>query len=625
MQIENKNQYDFPLDGFLGKIVKTIIPQTDPELDADLVHAPPSQTFWGLVKSVLKAKNVKWFLISGYFCEAIYSAIYVSMPLILGQFVNIILEDNTVAINDVAKLSFFAAGLLGLNAFVNFISVRQADRSRAVGEAHARRQLTWWALGHSSGWFSAREAGQISHRISEVSKQVNIVFGQVCWEIAPVIVALTFVSIVMYVTDFYAGIFFSFWTVIFLYSSIRLGLISQKFMMRTVKRRAEASGTVTDAVINNALVRLFDTKSLEDENINAHSQQCFEAFMESSTWARVKNLIRDSWILVLIVGMIWILGHGFMNERISAAAFVSGMGTLFVLIAQIKSLHHVIRDMMEAIGAIREGLIEIGTPHDIQEKDQTDTDIQLALKKDIELRDVSFNYQNSKSILNDIQLTIPEGQKIGIVGPSGAGKTTLMALLLRLWDVEKGSITIGGVNIKEMPSSMIRQQMALIPQDTSLFHRSLMDNIRYGRLDATDEEVIEASKKAYAHDFISELPEGYDTLVGERGVKLSGGQRQRIAIARAILKDPPILILDEATSALDSESEELIQQSLKRLMGEKTVIAIAHRLSTIAHLDRLIVMDQGRIVQDGTHAELTQQDGLYSKLWNMQSGGFLGE
>ncbi len=227
-------------------------------------------------------------------------------------------------------------------------------------------------------------------------------------------------------------------------------------------------------------------------------------------------------------------------------------------------------------------------------------------------------------VLEDINLHIPQGQKLGIVGPSGSGKTTLMALLLRLWDVEDGQINIGDQNIKDTPSTILRKNMALIPQDTSLFHRTLMDNIRYGCLDASDEEVINAAKKSYAHDFISDLPDGYQTLVGERGIKLSGGQRQRIAIARAILKDPPILILDEATSALDSESEQLIQQSLKDLMGNKTVIAIAHRLSTIAHLDRLIVMDQGRIIQDGTHTELKEQDGLYSKLWSMQSGGFLG-
>jgi len=622
MEIPNKNKDDFPIGGLFAKIIHAIIPQRSVNLTPELVHQNPGQTFTGLLKNILKEKKAVWFLASGYFCETIYSIIYVTMPLILGQFVNILMQNNGITQNDINRLVLIASIMLIINAFANYISVRQADRSRGIGEALTRRKLTWWALGHSAGWFSAREAGQIAHRISEVSRQMNVVFGYFCWDIAPIIIALVTVGIVMYFTDLYAGLFFTFWTVIFLYQSVKLGLISQKFMMRSVKRRTEAAGLVTDAIINNSLVRLFDAKPLEDKNVNAHSQQCFEAYMESSTWARVKNVIRDTWIVVLVSCMILILGHGLINERINAAAFVAGMGMLFVLTAQIKGLHHVIRDLMEAIGAIREGLIEIGVPHDINEIVIEEAhDLQ---DKTIELKNVNFNYQNSKMVLEDINLHIPQGQKLGIVGPSGAGKTTLMALLLRLWDVEDGQINIGGQNIKDISSTILRKNMALIPQDTSLFHRTLMDNIRYGCLDASDEEVINAAKKSYAHDFISDLPDGYQTLVGERGIKLSGGQRQRIAIARAILKDPPILILDEATSALDSESEQLIQQSLKDLMGNKTVIAIAHRLSTIAHLDRLIVMDQGRIIQDGTHTELKEQDGLYSKLWSMQSGGFLG-
>ncbi len=220
-------------------------------------------------------------------------------------------------------------------------------------------------------------------------------------------------------------------------------------------------------------------------------------------------------------------------------------------------------------------------------------------------------------------MEIPGGQRLGLVGSSGAGKSTLVALLMRFYDLESGTITIDGQNIGRVSQGSLRRNIAVIPQDTALFHRSLMDNIRYGRTDAGDDEVIEAARMAHADEFIRDLPHGYDTLVGERGVKLSGGQRQRIAIARAMLKNAPILVLDEATSALDSESERLIQESLFRLMQGKTVIAIAHRLSTIAALDRLVVMDHGVIVEDGAHGALLKQDGLYARLWNMQSGGFI--
>ena len=217
------------------------------------------------------------------------------------------------------------------------------------------------------------------------------------------------------------------------------------------------------------------------------------------------------------------------------------------------------------------------------------------------------------------------GQHIGLIGPSGAGKSTLINLLLRYFDPQTGKILINRQNIADVTQNSLRANIAVIPQDTSLFHRTLMENIRYGRLDASDSEVMDAAQKAHAHEFISQLSDGYETLVGERGIKLSGGQRQRIAIARAILKNAPILILDEATSALDSESEKLIQESLSELMNGKTVIAIAHRLSTIAYLDRLIVMDQGKIIEDGSHNDLLKENGLYAKLWNMQSGGFLVE
>ena len=248
-------------------------------------------------------------------------------------------------------------------------------------------------------------------------------------------------------------------------------------------------------------------------------------------------------------------------------------------------------------------------------------------KADIALKVVFFRYSEdpSEAVFESLNLNIPAGQKIGLVGTSGAGKSTLASLLLRFYDIDKGKITIAGKDIAKLTQHSLRKHIAVIPQDTALFHRSLMENIRYGNLGASDEDVIKAAKKAHAHDFIKDLPDQYQTMVGERGVKLSGGQRQRIAIARAILKDAPILILDEATSALDSESEALIQDSLSKLMKGKTVIAIAHRLSTIAKLDRLLVMQKGKIIEDGTHNELLKKKGYYARLWAMQSGGFLKE
>ncbi|MGI9364272.1 MAG: ABC transporter ATP-binding protein, partial [Rhizobiaceae bacterium] len=241
---------------------------------------------------------------------------------------------------------------------------------------------------------------------------------------------------------------------------------------------------------------------------------------------------------------------------------------------------------------------------------------------------VNFAYTGTNVVLRDLNLTIAAAQKIGIIGRSGAGKTTLMNLLLRFHEVDGGSITVDGQDVSEVTQHSLRSHIGVVTQDTSLLHRSIRDNIAYGRPDATDQQIEEAAKRANAHEFIVELEDirgrtGYDTHVGERGVKLSGGQRQRIALARVFLKDAPILLLDEATSALDSEVEAAIQENLEALMENKTVIAIAHRLSTIAHLDRLIVMDDGQIVEDGDHQTLLDRDGLYARLWQRQSGGFL--
>lgn len=279
------------------------------------------------------------------------------------------------------------------------------------------------------------------------------------------------------------------------------------------------------------------------------------------------------------------------------------------------------RRLYEGFADAHEMIVILETPHDVQD---TPTANALTVSEGaITLKDVGFNFNETRVILEDFSLEIPGGQKVALVGPSGAGKSTITKLLLRLYNVTSGHITIDSQDIAEVTQDSLREAISFVPQEPILFHRSLMDNIRYGRLDATDDEVFEAARKAHCHEFIELLKDGYGTLVGERGVKLSGGERQRVAIARAILKNAPILVLDEATSSLDSESEALIQDALRVLMEGKTVVVIAHRLSTIMTMDRIVVVEGGKVVADGTHDELLTQGGLYHKLWSIQAGGFI--
>jgi ATP-binding cassette subfamily B multidrug efflux pump len=284
--------------------------------------------------------------------------------------------------------------------------------------------------------------------------------------------------------------------------------------------------------------------------------------------------------------------------------------------------------LLEQVGTVRDGITTLTRPHVVT--DEPGAQPLVVRDADVQFDDVLFCYGGTTAVIDHLSLHIRPGEKIGLVGRSGAGKSTLVNLLLRFYDIEQGRISIDGQDIRLVTQNSLRASIGMVTQDTSLMHRSVRDNILYGRPDATDADMIASAKRAEAHDFIAGLTDpmgrqGYDAHVGERGVKLSGGQRQRIAIARVMLKDAPILLLDEATSALDSEVESAIQSSLYRLMEGKTVVAIAHRLSTIAAMDRLIVMDRGRIVEEGNHQSLIALDGLYARLWEHQSGGFLGE
>ncbi|MBC85820.1 MAG: ABC transporter ATP-binding protein, partial [Bdellovibrionaceae bacterium] len=325
--------------------------------------------------------------------------------------------------------------------------------------------------------------------------------------------------------------------------------------------------------------------------------------------------------LILQLGTIVYALVLFRDGAISVGSFAMVATLSLVIIDDSRGLSRRFLEFFEYMGNISDGVKILVKPHEIQ--DMENAKDLVAKDGALEFKDVCFSYAEGKSVFENLNVKIKPGEKVGLVGFSGSGKTTFVNLILRLFDIQEGQISIDDQNIQTHTQDSLRSSISMIPQDPVLFHRTLLENIRYGNPSATDEQVKEAARMAHAHDFILETEDGYQSLVGERGVKLSGGQRQRVAISRAILKDAPLLVMDEATSSLDSITEKAIQNTLDTIMKDKTVIVVAHRLSTISHLDRILVFNEGRIIEDGSHETLLKENGHYARLWSMQAGGFL--
>lgn len=400
--------------------------------------------------------------------------------------------------------------------------------------------------------------------------------------------------------------------------------IRAPFRHKRKKLIGEIHGEIADSITNSLMVKTFAQEEHEKQHLYKRTKELERIFIKDISLFGIDGTIRTSIMIATQVVAISIAATMVANGQLTIAIAIFSMAYLQRLASQTFQLG-------ELINGYDEALLQAAPMSDILTKPVTVLDTpnstnHVISTPTISFNDASYHYGDSEvDVINSLNLTIPAGQRVGLVGHSGAGKTTITHLLLRFADVTKGSITLDGVDLRDYTQHSLRQQIAYVPQEPLLFHRSLRENITYGKLDATDEEVRRAAKQANALEFIETLPKGFDTLVGERGVKLSGGQRQRVAIARAILKDAPILVLDEATSALDSESEVLIQKALKKLMEGRTSIVIAHRLSTIAKLDRIIVMEDGAIIEDGSHEELLAKSGKYAQLWAHQSGGFIEE
>ena len=483
-------------------------------------------------------------------------------------------------------------------------------------------------LGQSMGFYQDEFAGRVATKVM----QTAIAIRDTCFIIADILVfvAIYFVTMTVVVGRF------DLWLILPFLGWLTLYVISVSYFVprlaRKSKEQADArstmTGRITDAYTNISTVKLFSHANREAH----YAQSAMKEFMKT-VYGQMRlvsgfEVINHSLSMLLILcttGLaLWLWSHG--QVGIGAVAAATAMAL------RLNGISHwmmwEVAMLFEHIGTIQDGITTLSKPHSVV--DQPHAKALQVQQGDIRFQNVRFAYGGERTVIDGLNLHIQPGEKIGLVGRSGAGKSTIVNLLLRFYDIEGGQLLVDGQDVSRVTQDSLRAQIGMVTQDTSLLHRSVRDNILYGRPDATDADMIEAAIKAEAHEFIQTLsdPKGrtaYDAHVGERGVKLSGGQRQRIAIARVMLKDAPILLLDEATSALDSEVEAAIQASLYRLMEGKTVVAIAHRLSTIAAMDRLIVLDKGRIVEEGDHASLLAKGGLYARLWAHQSGGFLGE
>lgn len=475
---------------------------------------------------------------------------------------------------------------------------------------------------HSHRYFQNNFAGSLSNKIGDMTTGTVAIFSTIDDGAAQLVGVIIAIISMLLVHPIFALILLI-WAIAFIVIALLYFAPIRDLSNIFATSKTTLVGKIVDSVSNVSNLRLFSRASYENKLIQKALQDTVDKD-QTMQWSILKMRIYwDISIIVLIAANLYTLVIMYSKNQVSVGDFSFIISLSISIFYNLWYLASQFVVFAEELGKCKQALTLITEPHEIA--DIPDAKPLIVSQGRIEFKNVAFHYDEAAHLFKNKSVVIEPGQKIGLVGLSGSGKSSFVNLILRLFDVESGKILIDGQNIKNVTQSSLREHIAMIPQDVTLFHRSLMDNIRYGRIDASDEEVIDASKKAHCHEFISLLPEGYSALVGERGIKLSGGQRQRIAIARAILKDAPILILDEATSALDSLTEKLIQDGLHLLMQNRTTIVIAHRLSTLSEMDRILVFDTGQIIEDGSHKELTKIPSYYRRMWKMQAGGFLPE
>jgi ATP-binding cassette subfamily B protein len=553
-------------------------------------------------------------------CLILSKLAIVGMPLLLKEIVDgldskLLLDDATLALPLVLLLAY---GALRLTASL-FNEMRDAIFSRV--RYHAMRGISSRVLKHlfslSLSYHLDRKTGGVTRDLERGTNSLSSILNYLVFNIFPTAAEFTFVAVILlgkYEPHF---AIITFVTVIF-YISFTLLVTNWRMHFRHEMNALESqsNGFAVDAMLNYETVKYFTNEKYEIKQFDDTLEKWEGAAVKSQTSMSLLNFGQGAVIAVGVTLMMIYAAQGVVDGTMTLGDLVLVNAMMLQLFIPLNFLGIIYRALKYSLADMDMMLKLLDTEREIKDiKDADDLKVSNAV---VRFENVSFDYSNDRTILSDVSFIIPHGHKVAVVGPSGAGKSTLARLLFRFYDVDHGSISIDGQDIRHVTQSSLRDNIGIVPQDTVLFNHTIEHNIRYAGLDASQEEIEQAAKHANIHDFITSLPEGYDTVVGERGLKLSGGEKQRIAIARVILKNPRILVFDEATSSLDSHSEQLILESLKQVAEKHTTLVIAHRLSTIIDADNIIVLDKGKVVEQGTHQELLSQNGLYAHLWMLQ-------
>lgn len=569
------------------------------------------------------AKRRKWQLISVIVLVGTAVTFDSLMPIALRQITNAISEGVS---EQAAQVAFAGLALLAGYRLASWLAWRLSGqvniRFQPKTMADIYTESYEYLIGHSYKFFANNFGGSLVKKLGRLTRAFERFADEITYRWLPITVVMTTAMIGLYRTAPIFAFVFIGWFILLFAFSVWAAIWAVKADIERNEQESKLGGLMADTITNAITVKSFGTEDRESRRFGKETYKY--AKMQTRSWNRHELifLIQSAFGISIELAMLYIGLQLWQQGQMSVGDFIFVQSYLTIVFIQVWEMSRSMRNLFDVYSLGKEMVEILQEEHGVQ-------DVKSAKKLKVTEGAIQFDKVNfgfgKNAVLKNFSVDIKPDEKIALVGPSGAGKTTITKLLFRFFDIKKGAIRIDGQAISEVTQESLHKSISMVPQEPILFHRTLRENIKYGKPGASDKDMIAAAKKAHAHEFIMKLPKKYNTYVGERGVKLSGGERQRVAIARAILEDAPILVLDEATSALDSESEVLIQDALKELMKNKTVIAIAHRLSTISSMDRILVIKDGRIADQGSHEKLLQKDGIYKKLWGLQAGEFLEE